>query len=340
MKIINFMNALNTGFVCVITLMLMILAGCSAKEESFIREGEKIDFDIKTLNQIPNNPDSTLSVPTYITKVDDTYFIVDCYHNRVIYNDNLEDPLYEWFVMTEDMKLGHTLASDGDVYLIDDTENNRILVMKKGLNENGMKIFYPVSEFNNIGTRPHYIIYDDKTETFYAWSSMTGEMYLFKNDKEKESVYLSKVCSIPELNGYYVRSFTIMDDRILFVSGNAHVIEANLSDFKVLNRYPVSMELVGMSQITKIQDYYYITVSTDGAGSQDAATIIRTKKLENLANGEYEDIYSYFEGGGTPYCITAIGDDYYLCEHRLPSHGIWKFNVENNEIKNVITLYY
>ena len=35
------------------------------------------------------NPCVDLSVPTYITKVNDTYFIVDCYHNQVIYHDNL-----------------------------------------------------------------------------------------------------------------------------------------------------------------------------------------------------------------------------------------------------------
>lgn len=77
----------------------------------------------------PNNPFPTLSVPTYITKVEDTYFIVDCYNNQVIYNDDLTSPLYEWQVMTNDIAMGHTLASDGMVYLIDDTENNRILVM-------------------------------------------------------------------------------------------------------------------------------------------------------------------------------------------------------------------
>ena len=47
------------------------------------------------------NYDSELSVPTYITKQDDTWFIVDCYHNRVIYSDDLNAPLDEWYINQE-----------------------------------------------------------------------------------------------------------------------------------------------------------------------------------------------------------------------------------------------
>ena len=97
--------------------------------ENYLAQSTLISFDPSSLNDIPNNPYPTLSVPTYITKVDENYFIVDCYHNQVVYHDNLADPLYQWQVMTDDITMGHTLASDGEVYLIDDTENNRILVI-------------------------------------------------------------------------------------------------------------------------------------------------------------------------------------------------------------------
>ncbi len=137
--------------------------------ENFLAESERLSFDRSLLNAIPNNPFPTLSVPTYITKVEDTYFIVDCYNNQVIYHDNLTDPLYEWLVMTGDISMGHTLASDGFVYLIDDTEKNRILVMEKEINAGGHPVFVPTQEFNGIGNRPHYIVYDKYTDTFYAW---------------------------------------------------------------------------------------------------------------------------------------------------------------------------
>ena len=275
-----------------------------------------------------------LSVPTWLTKVNDTYFLVDCYHNQVIYHDNLSDPLWKWSVMTDDINRGHTLASDGLVYLIDDTENNRILIFEK---KNGR--FLHTQTFQDIGNRPHYIIYDEKTKTFYAWSSMSGEMYLFRHEPDDSRMYLAAVRKIDALENVYVRSFTIQDDSVYFVSGNSSIIRADLKTFQVLDTWPVPDSMAGMIQLTPIQDYFYITVSTDITGNQDYATILRTKDLSGLMDGRFEDIYEYFIGGGTPYYITQIDNGWYLTEHRLPGHSLWRFQVTDNEITDVEAVY-
>ena len=275
-----------------------------------------------------------LSVPTWLTKVNDTYFLVDCYHNQVIYHDNLSDPLWQWSVMTDDINRGHTLASDGLVYLIDDTENNRILIFEK---KNGR--FLHTQTFQDIGNRPHYIIYDEKTKTFYAWSSMSGEMYLFRHEPDDSRMYLAAVRKIDALENVYVRSFTIQDDSVYFVSGNSSIIRADLKTFQVLDTWPVPDSMAGMIQLTPIQDYFYITVSTDITGNQDYATILRTKDLSGLMDCRFEDIYEYFIGGGTPYYITQIDNGWYLTEHRLPGHSLWRFQVTDNEITDVEAVY-
>lgn len=331
-----------------VCIMAGLLTACSTPHhkpaedyvpENYLEQSLLISYDRPALNTIPNNPNASLNVPTYITKVEDTYFIVDCYNNQVIYHDNLTDPLYEWKIMTNDISMGHTLASDGLVYLIDDTENNRILVMEKDVNENGQVIFVPTQEFINIGNRPHYIIYDEYTDTFYAWSSQNGEMYLFRHAKEDPRMYLTEVRSIPSLSNVYVRSFTIIGDRIYFVSGNSSIIEADLYSFKIKKEYPVPPEMAGMIQLTQIQDYYYITISTNITGNQDYATMLRVKDLKDLSSGNYEDIYQNFIGGGTPYYLTQIDDSWYLTEHRIPGHSIWRFQVIDNEITNITSIY-
>ena len=301
----------------------------------YIRASELVSDSGDTyISSIKTNPCSDLSVPTYITKVDDTYFLVDCYHNQVIYNDNLSDPLYEWKIMTDDIDKGHTLASDGTVYLIDDTERHRILVFEKKDD-----VYVHTQTFNDIGNRPHYIIYDAPTDTFYAWSSMSGEMYLFRHNPDDTRMYLTEIRRIESLDNIYVRSFTIIGKDIYFVSGNSSIIRADLKSFKILDTYPVPESMAGMIQLTLIQDYFYITISTDITGNQDYATIIRTKDLSSLMNGDYEDIYSNFIGDGTPYYITLFDDACYLTEHRLPGHSVWRFQVEDNEIKNAATVY-
>ena len=303
----------------------------------FIVFSEPVDetsFTVSVLEEPRLNAFSDLSVPTWLTKVDDTYFLVDCYHNQVIYHDNLSDPLWQWSVMTDDINRGHTLASDGLVYLIDDTENNRILIFEK---KNGR--FLHTQTFRDIGNRPHYIIYDEKTKTFYAWSSMSGEMYLFRHEPDDSRMYLAAVRKIDALENVYVRSFTIQDDSVYFVSGNSSIIRADLKTFQVLDTWPVPDSMAGMIQLTPIQDYFYITVSTDITGNQDYATILRTKDLSGLMDGRFEDIYEYFIGGGTPYYITQIDNGWYLTEHRLPGHSLWRFQVTDNEITDVEAVY-
>lgn len=294
-----------------------------------------MDLDVSSPEAGPRlNPFPDLSVPTYLKKVENTYFLVDCYHDQIIYNDNLTDPLSDWKVMTDKIDKGHTLASDGDVYLIDDTEQNRVLIFEKQSNS-----YIHTQTFQDIGNRPHYIIYDEPTDTFYAWSSMSGEMYLFRHNPGDTRMYLTEIRSIESLNQVYVRSFTIIGEDIYFVSGNASIIRADLASFEILETYPVPDNMAGMIQLTLIQDYYYITVSTDITGNQDYATILRTDDLASLAEGKYEDIYDYFIGGGTPYYITKIDNTYYLTEHRLPGHSLWSFQIENNEVTHVEAIY-
>ena len=318
----------------ILIFSLLFLAGCG--KEEFVRSSEILITDkaqAAEKAEIRKNPCSALDIPTQVNKIGDTWFIVDCYHDQIIYNDNMEDPLTEWNVMTDEMSRGHTVAGDGLVYLVDDTENDRIMVFEK-VNDK----FLFTQQFSGVGSRPHYVIYDEDSRLFYAWCSMSGEMYIFSHKKDDPGMYLKEIRSIPELDKVYVRSFTIIGDEIYFVSGNGSIIKADKKSFKILAQYPVPSSMAGMVQITKIEDKFYITVSTDDKWNQDYATMIRCDSLEDLSEGKYEDIYSNFIGGGTPYYISEIEGYYYMTEHRIPGHSVWRFSVEGDEIKTE-TLY-
>ena len=311
------------------TVFLLLLVLFSAYFFQGCSSGTASPESISTVSEPPRkNSFNSLDIPTQITKIGEDYFIVDCYHNQIIFNDNLEDPLEEWSVMTDEINKGHTLAGDGRVYLTDDTENDRIIVFEK--QNGGFKL---TQKFDNITSRPHYIVYDKEREAFFVWCSMSGKMYVFKHDDNDGQLYISDVRSIPELNGVYVRSFTLIGDEIYFVSGNKSIIKADPDTFEILERYPVPSSMAGMIQITRIEDYFYITISTDDKWDQNYATILRCHSLEELEKNEYEDIYHYFVGGGTPYFISEIDGEYYLTEHRVPGHSIWRFYPEGDELR-------
>ncbi len=311
----------------------VLLTGCAglkpgAGGKAYLREAEPVPSSGTENNSAPKkNPYSDLSVPTQLSRIGDTWFIVDCYHDQVIFHDNLEDPLSEWEVMTDQMSRGHTVAGDGEVYLVDDTENERIMIL-----ERAGEGFAFTQQFTGITGRPHYIVYNEEDHLFYAWCSTGGQMLLFERQEGGRKVFLKEIRSIPELEGIYVRSFTITGNEILFVSGRCSIIRADRKSFKILEEYPVPESMAGMVQITPIDGMYYITISTDAAWNQDFATIIRTPDLAGLDRGEYEDIYENFIGGGTPYYITEEDGTYYMTEHRIPGHSVWSFQVRDGEI--------
>ena len=313
--------------------------------EQYLRDFEIVQdiheesFSPIPAEDVPRNTFPELSVPTYVTKIEDTWFIVDCYHNQILCHDNLTDPLTDWQVMTDEINRGHTLASDGLVYLADDTENNRILVFEK---KEG--VFYHTQTLDDVGNRPHYILYDAPTDTFYVWSSMSGEMFLCRHDPGYPRMYLTEHKSVHPLSekDAYVRSFTIDGDHIYFVAGipgSPAILQADLHTFAIQETYPVPDSIAGMVQLTIAEGSFYITVSTDIAGNQDFATMIRTDDLSKLAEGDYEDVYANFIGGGTPYYITLIDNTYYLTEHRIPGHAVWKFQITEDGIHDVEAVY-
>lgn len=291
------------------------------------------------------NTYDTLNVATYIIKVDDTYFIADCYHDQILYNKNLTDPISQWRVLTNEVHYAHTIASDGVMFLVDDTENNRLLAFQK--TDEG---YVHTQTLENIGMRPHYVQYDEKHRVFLAWSSITGEMYLVKkaenpNEQGIYPLYVDKILKINELYGVYVRSFTVMEDGIYFVSGhnNQKIIKAAVNSsqdgFDILEEYQVADQAAGMVQLVKIGDFYYITISTDNQENQDYATILRTDHLERLADGSYEEIYDQFGvSGGTPYYITEIEGRYYMTHHRT-NENIIAFDINQNQIEQVEVIY-
>lgn len=275
-----------------------------------------------------------LLVPTQLTKIEDTYFMVDSYHNQILCSKRLEPPASGWNIMAENLMRPHSIAGDGVVFLVTDTDNHRIISYVKGEEPEG---YTETQIFENIGVRPHYIAYDAPTGLFYAWSSMTGEMYLFRRKPDTVEVYLEKVMSVPELSGKYVRSFTIEDDRIYLpcVEYRA-IVEVDKETFEIKNIYSVPEKIAGMVQITKIQNYYYLTVSTDIDYNQNAATIVRAGALEDFAVGNYESVNDCFGINGAPYYISEAGGSYYTVVIRSAgaSYGC-KFDVVEDKICNM-----
>lgn len=278
----------------------------------------------------PYNTVRKLNLPAQITQQGNFYFIVDTYNNQVIYSSNLWKPVNEWFVMDKNLNKPHAVASDGVIYLVADTDNNRVLCYEY---INGR--FQNTQRFDNMGIRPHYIQYDAASESFFVWSSVTGDMYIVKRLPEYNYMYIKEIRHIYELDGFYVRSFSIEGDEVLFPSGNnGYMIVADKETLCVKNQYPVPREIYGMAFAKKIGNYYYMTVSTDDQLSHENARMVRTPDLQSLSVGLYEDVTGYFQGMKVPYYIDEINGSYYVTSHESRK-SVYKFDIVEDMISNV-----
>lgn len=165
-----------------------------------------------------------LYVPTMIQKCGDTYFIVDCWNSRILYADHCSKNLNDWNVLQDDAYLGgHTVASDGELYVFDNTDMNQILVYKKVDEE---LCLYQTIE--GIESRPHYVLYNAENQTFYVIGSTSGIVYSFKN--QNGELTLTDQCQLTEIQDSYVRSINIIDGDLYTVSGPGKIFQYEITD--------------------------------------------------------------------------------------------------------------
>lgn len=269
-----------------------------------------------------------LYTPTMINKINELYFIVDCWHSRILYSEDLNRPISDWNLMTDDIVGGHTIASDGEIFIIDDTERNSIKV----LNYTGSE-FIEKQVINNIEGRPHYVLYDSQNSEFYVLSSLTGTIYVFKN-VQGELLQVEKR-EIPELTNTYVRSMSIIDGYMYLPTNAGKIIKVDYqhNSWKVVDTFEVPNELFNMNYVTKIEDYWYITIYSDVNGDTGKSNIVRTKDLKSIYQGDYQSIYDELDFHGTPYFINAFDGQFFVTEIDK-SNGIHSFDVYNNKISN------
>jgi ABC-type polysaccharide/polyol phosphate transport system ATPase subunit len=278
-----------------------------------------------------NSYTENLYSPTQITKIDNQYFIVDCWHHRVIYNPNISDSISSWTILCDNVNTPHSIASDGELLILDDTGNNAVQVYKKKLQT------YEFSQtIRNIGYQPNKIIYDKEKKLFYGISASSQQLFVLKNNNGE--VEIDNVVQLDYLKNSYVRSISLIESKLYFVSGPGEILVANTEDmsFNLINKYSVPFELQGMNDLIKIDSYYYISVYQDGSGII-APKLVRTKDL-NLLGVNYEDLYNKLQMKGVPYNFSQIEDRVYITE--IDSYSsIRSFKLVEDEIYDIQVHY-
>ena len=277
-------------------------------------------------------------VPTQVYQFGGEFFLADAYNHQILHSNNVGNSPYGWNPVGMGLNRPHAIASDGTIYLVIDTDNNRIVTYTK--TEAGYQL---VESIENVGIRPHYTVYDKATGQFYVWSSMTGTMYIYKRAKNGLTLSLRSARKIKDLDGCYTRSFTMENSTIYLPSvGKSAIYAVNKKNFRVKAIYPVASELGEMVQLIHVQNYYYLVTSANPA-QEKSAMIVRSKTLEGFGNGEYENIRDMFgDLDGIPYYITQGEDGHFyapIIEGSCKPY-ICSFDIVDDTITNVNHMKY
>lgn len=267
-----------------------------------------------------------LYTPTQIVKVADYYMIEDCWNGRIVYSNKLQQPAF-MDTVTENIKGGHTIASDGEYFLLDDSENNQVLLYK--INE-PTKLLQIVK----VDGRPHFILYNEGR--FFILSSFGACIYEAIISNGKLQIIN---CHIIDENINYARSISIMGGCLYLPTSDGAIYKVDLSSWDILEVYNLPIDIGGMNYIEKIENYYYLTIySGSNFDMSYPPKIIRVKDLRDLSEGNYQDITNLFDIKGVPYFISCFDNKYYLTEIDT-NQGIYEFEVQGDNIFNVQVIY-
>ena len=227
---------------------------------------------------------------------------MDCRHHRILYSNTLDLDISKWSIIDYEFSGCHSIASDGDVYVVDNTGVHEIVVLDSNLKFK--------QKFTNLKWRPHKTIYDDISQAFYTVGA--PHITCLKKD-DVGNLYIQHHKSPSFLADTYVRSINIIDGSMYFVSGKSKIVKANYLDesYAVINEYPLPNELASMNDIFKVGDYFYLTAYKQPTTSK--SMMVRTTNLSTLNDG-YDDIYTKFGFVGTPYYMSVFDNIFYVTE--------------------------
>lgn len=291
-------------------------------------------FDTATHGSSPDQQvpyQERLFSPTFLTKIQNNYYLIDCWHHRVIFNSNLIDKITHWQLLTDQVRLPHSLATDEDIIVLDSTQTGQLFVFS--LDHQLLQILDLPAH-----NQPHRLRYDPERQLFYCLCANTQNFFVLKKNKRSRTLKIISTQHLSFLKNYYCRSFTLdkkNPHRLYFVAGsdlyssdsqeltyqpqNARICLAKFqnpelpqSTLQLQKSFSLPPHLANMNDLYQIDSLFYLTATPK--------QIIRTADLSNLSSltqntsPNSADLYDQLSLQGTPYYLSEIDGRLYIPE--------------------------
>lgn len=245
-----------------------------------------------------------LNLPTMMTQIGGYWFIVDSYNNRVLYSDQPDQALDQWNLLDGELSRPHSIAGNGEFFLVDDTEAHSLRVYRD--NGSGIERHQLILD---AGARPHRVWYEPESSTFYSLAANSQELLVMR--QQNDSLEILSRTQLPSIRGMYVRSFRVIDGKLwLFTAhGIVSVVDHLDPGFPEIARYTIPPELESLNDM--------IRVGGKGAPWYATATRNRLSQCRLVASGnrggfQCRALHSQVGFRGNPYLFHLEGSRLYL----------------------------
>lgn len=236
---------------------------------------------------------SRLNAPTTMFKIGSNYFVVDCWHHRVLFSDDPAREVWAWDTLDEDRLVGpHSIATDGSILVVDSSDGAAVH-------------YYNASTLAWIGSiamanRPHRINYDSTTSAFYVVRS--GSKQIVKLARSGMTLSVAHTVTLSFL-GDYVRSFRIIDGEMVFIDDdgtiNAVSFDGTSGGYAQTGTYSLPGHMTDCNDVFKASSGKWYATSWDPA-------MIEFDSLAAMDGGTYVDVLSSWGIAGLPYWVEEF----------------------------------
>lgn len=261
-----------------------------------------------------------LYAPTQVVQLGGRWFIVDCWHHRIIHSTDLRRPIALWQTLDENIAGPHSIASDGNFLLAEDTGRHGIKVYRQP----APGAFEQTQYLPDIGMRPHRVLFDAVRRQFLVIGSGNQTLYILR--EQRGAFVVAQAVPIPELQGQYCRSITLQGDALWFV-GNLDLIRYRMTPNGV---EPASGHVRLYPGYHGSNDLFFFA---DGSGilTSTPRSAVHFRTLEQLALGTAIDLGQRMPTGafaGTPYYVSRMpSGELLIPEHSDSSSAIRRYTV-------------
>ena len=261
-----------------------------------------------------------LYTPTYVGKHFGVWFIVDCWHHRVLFHELLDAPIHAWRELgggrgspaQRPLRIPHSVADNGFVLVTEssvggsDGFNHSVVVYRPvfakstSIGADGRRgpdiavDFTFVQELTaclpDDGSqirRPHRVGYDVAAEAFFLYLTKPPALVRFEYDAAAKRLRRAYCTRLGFMGGVYARSFALVNDSLFLTAGPGAITQVALTqsvpeEIKPLRGFGVKPLGFGKGGMNDLQyiDGWWYATSTR------PCAIVRFRSLHNMKRHE------------------------------------------------------